>query len=97
MEPQTQGPRYKPFFSRQYPSLPFSHSHEITIKPSALWPSAMETYVLFFQNGDPTFSEMGTKWGPSPAEWGPKKRMFSKLAETSQFVEIKGKKWPTLE
>ena len=29
------------------------------------------------------FSEMGTKWGPSPAEWGPKKCMFAKLTETS--------------
>lgn len=34
-------------------------------------------------DGDPIFSEMGTKWGPSPAEWGPKKRMFAKLIETS--------------
>ena len=31
-------------------------------------------------DGDPIFSEMGTKWGPSPAKWGPKKRMFSKFA-----------------
>ena len=34
-------------------------------------------------DGDPNFSEMGTKWGPLPAEWGPKKRMFAKLRETS--------------
>ena len=33
-------------------------------------------------NGDPIFSEMGTKWGPSAAEWGPKKQMFAKLSET---------------
>ena len=43
----------------------------------------------------PKFVKMGTqflvKWGPSPEEWGPEKRTFSKLAETSQFVEIKGK------
>ena len=30
-------------------------------------------------------------------QWGPKKPMFSKLAETSKFVEIKGKKWLTLD
>ena len=47
----------------------------------ALKPHAMGTQVC--QNGDPIFSEMGTKWGPSPAEWGPKKRMFAKLIETS--------------
>ena len=31
---------------------------------------------------DPIFSEMGTKWGPSAAEWGPKKQMFVKLSKT---------------
>ena len=35
-----------------------------------------------FQNLHTIFSEMGTKWGPSLAEWGPKKRMFAKLIET---------------
>ena len=36
-----------------------------------------------------TRTQFLVKWGPSPAEWGPKKRMFSKLIETSKFVEIK--------
>ena len=33
-------------------------------------------------NGDLILSEMGTKWGPSAAEMGPKKRIFNKLTET---------------
>ena len=32
----------------------------------------------FFQNGDSIFSEMGTEWGPSPAEKGFKKRIVAK-------------------
>ena len=40
-------------------------------------------FLKWGPDGDPNFSEMGTKWGPSPAEWGPKKRMFAKLIETS--------------
>ena len=55
------------------------------IKGYPLWPHAMGAHFFskWGPDGDPIFSEMGTKWGPSPAEWGPKKRMFAKLRETS--------------
>ena len=35
------------------------------------------------QKGDPLGTQFLVKWGPSLAEWGPKKRMFAKLIETS--------------
>ena len=46
-------------------------------------PNFVKMGTQFCQNGDPIFSEMGTKWGPSAAEWGPKKQMFAKLIEAS--------------
>jgi len=51
----------------------------------SLCPQAPGTHFFskWGPDGDPIFSEMGTQWGPSLAEWGPKKRMFSKLTETS--------------
>ena len=59
----------------------FISTAQLCSRCSALWPHAMEIQVC--QNGDPIFSEMGTKWGPSATEWGPKKPMFAKLIETS--------------
>ena len=39
------------------------------------------------QNEDPIFSEMGTKWGPSTAEWGPQKPI--RVITSNQMVDTR--------
>ena len=45
------------------------------VPPNSFGPPTMVGVVVDFKDR--------AKWGPSPAEWGPKKRMFAKLIETS--------------
>ena len=61
--------------------LPLVHLHCLQHRTVATchWDPSLSKWG---PNGDPIFSEMGTKWGPSAAEWGPKKQMFAKLSET---------------
>ena len=58
-----------------------------------LLPSATGTQFCpkWGPNGDPILSQMGTYWGPSPAEMGTQKAYFWKLIEMSLFLEIQRK------
>ena len=51
----------------------------------------------FFQNGDPKgtqfFSEMGTKWGPSPAKMGTQKGYVPKIDRNYIIYWNKGEKF----
>ena len=63
---------------------------KLNLVPMALWPNAMGTH--FFQNGDPIFSEMVTKWGPSPASPG----RYSFFVLNEYFFELNTGKNPVL-
>ena len=66
---------------------PVNRKWEISVRPhfpaprSEHWsqmPWGPKFVKMSSQWGPNFFSEIGTKWGPSPAEWGPKKGMFAK-------------------